>query len=42
MKAVRPVIASDEVPYHQMRLVRSHNTPGRETVGKKDKTGLSA
>ena len=34
MKAVRPVIASNEVPYLQMRSVVSHSTPGREKKGK--------
>jgi hypothetical protein len=34
MKAVQPVIASNRVPYLQMRLVGSHGISGREQVGK--------
>ena len=32
MKAVRPVIASNGVPYLQMRSVGSHSTSGRARV----------
>ena len=36
MKNVRPVIASNEVPYLQMRSVGSHSRSGRENKGKKE------
>ena len=39
MKAVRPVIASNGVPYPQMKSVGSHSTSGREKEGKKTRTG---
>jgi hypothetical protein len=39
MKAVRPVITSNGVPYLQMRSVGSHSTSGREKEGKKEWTG---
>ena len=35
--AVRPVIASNEVPFVQMRSVRSHSTPGKEKEGKTER-----
>ena len=38
MKAVRTVIASNRVPYIQMRSVGSHSTSGMEKEGKKKKT----
>ena len=34
--AVRPVIASNGVPFLQMRPVGSHSTSGREKEGNKD------
>ena len=37
--AVRPVIASNEVPFLQMRLVGSHSTSGREKEGIKERMG---
>ena len=37
--AVRPVIASNEVPFLQMRSVGSHISSGREKEGK-DGTGI--
>ena len=37
MKAVRPVIASNGVPYLQMRSVGSLSTSGREKDGKKER-----
>ena len=39
MKAVQPVIASNEVPCHQMMSVRSHITPGREKKENKEMAG---
>ena len=39
MKAVRPVIASNRVPYLQIRLVGSHSTSGNQKEGKKERTG---
>ena len=39
MKAVWPLIASNGVPYLQMRSVGSHSTSGREKEGNKDITG---
>ena len=41
MKAVRPVIAANGVPYLQMRSIGSHSTSGREKEGKKERTGKS-
>ena len=38
--AVRPVIASNEVPFFQMRSVGSHSTSGREKEGIKERMGL--
>ena len=40
MKAVRPVIASNGVPYLQMRSVGSYNTSGREKEGMKERTSI--
>ena len=37
MKAVRPVIASNEVLHLQMRSVGSHSTSGIEKEGKKER-----
>ena len=37
--AVRPVIASNGVPFLQIRLVGSHSTLGREKKGIKERTG---
>ena len=37
MKAVRPVIASNEVTSLQMRLVGSHSRPKKEKGGKKER-----
>ena len=37
--AMRPVIASNGVPYLQMRSVGSHSTSGREKEGIKERTG---
>ena len=37
--AVRPVIASNGVPFLQMRSVESHNTSGREKEGNKERLG---
>ena len=37
MKAARPVIVSDGVPYFQMMSVGSHNTSGRVNEGKKER-----
>ena len=37
MKAVRPFIALNGVPYFQMRSVGSHRTLGRDKKGKKEK-----
>ena len=34
MKGVRPVIASNGVPFLQMRSVESHSTSGREEEGR--------
>ena len=39
MKAVRPIIASNGVPYLQMRSVASYTTSGREKEGNKERTG---
>ena len=39
MKILRPIIASNEVPYLQMTSVGSHSTSGREKEGKKGRTG---
>ena len=39
MKAMRPVIASNEVPYIQMRSVGSHSTSGMKKEGTKEMTG---
>ena len=39
MKAVLPVIASNRVPYLQMRSVGSHSRSGDEKEGKKKRTG---
>ena len=36
----RPVIASNGVPFLQMRSVGSHSTSGREKEGNKEMTGL--
>ena len=38
---VQPVIASNGVPFLQMRSVGSHSTSGREKEGIKDRTGGS-
>ena len=38
--AVRPVIASNGVPFLQMRSVGSHGTSGREKEGIKERTGM--
>ena len=38
VKDVQPVIASNGVPYIQMRSVRSHRKSGREKEGKKERT----
>ena len=35
MKSMRPVIASNGIPYLQMRSIGPHSTPGREKEGKK-------
>ena len=40
LKAVRPVIASNGVPFLQMRSVGSHSMSGREKEGNKERTGL--
>ena len=40
--AVRPVIASNGVPFLQMRSVGSHSTSGREKEGNKERTGIVA
>ena len=37
--AVRPVIASNGLPFLQMRSVGSHSTSGREKEGKKERVG---
>ena len=37
MKAVRPVITSNGVPYLQMRLVGLHSMSEREKEGKKER-----
>ena len=37
--AVLPVIASNVVPFLQVRSVGSHSTPGREKGRKKENTG---
>ena len=37
--AVRPLIASNGVPFLQMRLVGSHSTSGREKEGSKERMG---
>ena len=39
--AVRPVIASNGVPFLQMRSVGSHSTSGREKEGKNERIGVS-
>ena len=39
MKAVRPLIASNVVPYLRMRSLRSHSTTGKEKDVKKEKKG---
>ena len=39
MKAVRPVIASNKVPYLQMRSLGLHNTPGRKKETKMEREG---
>ena len=36
--SARPVIASDEVPYFEMKAVGSDFTPARERKGKKEMT----
>ena len=38
MKAVRPVIASNEVPYLQIRLVGMHSTSGKDKEEMKERT----
>ena len=38
MNAVRPVIASNGVPYLQMRSVVSYSTSGREKEGNKERS----
>ena len=38
VKAVLPVIASNEVPLLQIKSVGSHSTSGREKEGNKEKT----
>ena len=40
MKTVRPIIASNEVPFLQMRSVGSHSASGREKEGNKERIGL--
>jgi hypothetical protein len=35
MKAVRPVIASNGIPFFQMRSLGSHSMPGSEKEGKR-------
>ena len=37
--AVRPVIATNEVPFLQILSVGSHSTSGRETEGMKERMG---
>ena len=37
--AVRPVIASNGVPFLKMRSVGSHSTSGREKEGNKERAG---
>ena len=37
--AVQPIIASNGVPFLQMRSIGSHSTPGREMEGKKRRVG---
>ena len=37
--AVRPVIASNGVPFIQIKSVGSHSTSGREKEGNKERTG---
>ena len=39
MRALRPVIASNGIPYLQMTSVGSHSTPGREREEKKESLG---
>ena len=39
MKVVRPVIASNGVPYFKMRLVGSHGTSGMEKEEREKRTG---
>ena len=39
MKAVRPIIASNGVPYLQMRSEAWYTTSGREKEGNKERTG---
>ena len=38
--AVRPVIASNGVPYLQMRSVGSHSASGTDKKGIKERTGV--
>ena len=40
MKGVRRVIASNGVPYPQMRSIGSHSTSGREKHANKERTGI--
>ena len=39
MKSVRPVIASNEVPYIQITSIGSHGMSGRDKEGKKERIG---
>ena len=41
MKAVRPVTASNGIPYFQMRSVGSHKESGRKKEGKERKCGTA-
>ena len=38
--AVRPVIASNGIPFLQMRSVGAHSTSGREKEEEKERTGF--
>ena len=40
MKALRSVIASNEVPFLQMRLLGSHSTSGRAKDGNEERQGI--
>ena len=41
MKALRPVVVSNGVPFLQMRYVGSHSTSGREKEGIKERMGFN-